>query len=420
MATVGIDSATGALRIGGKLVFPILVSNPPPAGADAPSERNALAEVASAGVRLVRTGFAQWNADTIDGQITAQRQLLDAYAARGLLGWVWLGDLPNLPTQPGSQAEQILRKTVNALKGHAGLGAWKGIDEPANPFRPAKVPAAGLVRAYKLVKQLDPNHPLVIIQAPQGTVADLTPYRPAFDITGADVYPVSYPPGTHVGGSNTDISVVGDVTRKMAQAAGAKPVWMTLQIAWTGTTPGADRPDVVPRFPSLPEERFMAYQAIVNGARGLNFFGGHLTQVTSPDDAPLGWNWHFYTRVLRPLLSELASADLAPALVSPNAQAHVTASAQDVELVARRAPQDLYVIAVRRGGSTSRVTFAGLPDRRDGSPLTTGRVLFEYVQRPLPPPIGAGSQVFRPVAVSGGAFRDWLGPHDARVYRFAL
>ena len=104
----------------------------------------------------------------------------------------------------------------------------------------------------------------------------------------------------------------------------------------------------------------------------------------------------------------------------PDAQAHVTASAGDVELVARRAPADLYVIAVRRGGATSRVTFSGLPDRRDGSPLTTGRVLFEYVQQPLPPPIGAGSQALRAVAVSGGAFRDWLGPHDARVYRFSL
>ena len=46
----------------------------------------------------------------------------------------------------------------------------------------------------------------------------LTPYRPAFDITGADVYPVSYPPGTHTKTGNRDISVVGDVTRKMVTA----------------------------------------------------------------------------------------------------------------------------------------------------------------------------------------------------------
>ncbi|MGZ4390304.1 MAG: hypothetical protein ACXVZL_13080 [Gaiellaceae bacterium] len=73
------------------------------------------------------------------------------------------------------------------------------------------------------------------------------------------------------------------------------------------------------------------------------------------------------------------------------------------------------MIAVRRGAATSRVAFTGLPAAVHG-----GQVLFEYVQEPLPPPLGAGKQVFRSVAVSGGAFRDWLGPHDARVYRFAL
>jgi hypothetical protein len=46
-------------------------------------------------------------------------------------------------------------------------------------------------------------------------------------------------------------------------------------------------------------------------------------------------------------------------------------------------------------------------------------VLHEYVQNPLPPPLG-GRQVFRSVAVRDGRFSDWLGPQDARVYRFAL
>jgi len=206
----------------------------------------------------------------------------------------------------------------------------------------------------------------------------------------------------------------------MGQAAGTKPVWMTLQIAWTGTTPSTSRPDLVPRFPTLLEERFMAYQAIANGARGLTFFGGHLTQVTSPADAALGWNWTFWTRVLRPLVSELGSTAVGPALVAPTVSPGVTASAGDVELVTRRNAQFVYVIAVRRGGTTTQVTFKGLPRRNDGTAIAAGQALFEYVQEPLPPPIGAGSQQFRPVTASGGSFRDWLGPHDARVYRFAL
>src|SRR5436305_9152707 len=157
---------------------------------------------------------------------------------------------------------------------------------------------------------------------------------------------------------------------------------MTLQIAWSGVVTSQKNPRHVPRFPTLQQERFMAYQAIVNGARGLVFFGGHLTQIATPADAAAGWNWTFWTRVLRPLVEELGSAALAPALVAPTAKLAVTASVAGVELVAREAGGFLNVIAVRRGGTTSRVRFSGLPQRIAG-----GRVLFEYVQDPPPPPI---------------------------------
>ena len=77
----------------------------------------------------------------------------------------------------------------------------------------------------------------------------------------------------------------------------------------------------------------MAYQAVVNGARGLVFFGGHLTEIATPADAAAGWNWTFWERVLRPLVSELSSPELAPALAAPNAKLAVKASAAGVELV---------------------------------------------------------------------------------------
>ena len=260
----------------------------------------------------------------------------------------------------------------------------------------------------------------MITQAPLGSVASLVPYRPAFDITGADIYPVAYPPGQHSDLPNKDISVVGDVTKKMVDAAGGKPVWMTLQIAWSGITPNQQRPGLVPRFPALQEERFMAYQAIVDGARGLVFFGGQLTQVMRPSDAQLGWNWTFWELVLRPLLVELTSPSILPALIAPVAQTAVTASAAGMELTARRSGNFLYVIAVRRGGTTSRVTFSGLPPKQGGGQLAVGQAMFEYAQDPLPPPIQPDKQQFRYVQVQNGSFKDWFGPHDVHVYRFNL
>jgi hypothetical protein len=362
---------------------------------------------------MVRTGHNAWAPSEIQAQVAAERRTLDALHARGLQGWLWLGDLTNLPATSNSPRARMLARVADGLQSHPGLAAWKGVDEPANPERPKPVPPAGLVRGHARLKQIDPVHPLVIIQAPLGTVAQLKPYIPAFDITGADIYPVSYPPGTHAGTRNRDISVVGDITKKLVAAAGGKPVWMTLQIAWSGVLPTKTRPDVVPRFPSLPAERFMAYQAIVDGAHGLNFFGGHLTQIATPEDAALGWNWTFWNLVLRPLVEELSSPELQPVLTAPPADAKVKTATTGMELTARVHGSSLYVIAVRRSGGPSRVRFTGLPAR-----FRTGRVLFEDVQSPPPPPITAGRQAARPVQVAGGAFSDWFAAHDVHVYRF--
>lgn len=418
---VGIDGATGSLVVNGQKFFPLGVSDPPPLGSAAAGGNDAWAEIASAGANFIRTGRSDWSLAQIDQQVAQERARMDHAGAHHLLCWPRLTEAAaNLPTTANSPAEQLLVRIVNGLQDHPALGAWKGVDEPANPNRPAVIPAAGLVRAYARLKQLDPNHPVVVTQAPLGSVNDLVRYRPAFDVTGADIYPVGYPPGEHSDLPNKDISVVGDVTKKMIQAAGAKPVWMTLQIAWSGMLPRQQHADLVPRFPTLLQERFMAYQAIVNGARGLVFFGGDLTAVMRPRDAQLGWNWTFWELVLRPLLIELGSPSVRPALVAA-AVSGVRASAADVELTARDDGTHLYVIAVRRSGTlTNRVTFSALPRRHDGTHIAAGEVVFEYAQAPLPPPIDPTKQVFRRVTVANDSFSDWFGPHDTHVYRFAL
>ena len=409
---------TGALLVEGRKLFPIVLSNAPPLGAKAPNGNDALAEIAAGGASFIRAGRPDWSLESLDQQLAAEREVLDAAAEQGLHCWLQLGNVPDLPDRAPAATEQLLTSLVGELKDHPALGAWKGIDEPANPNRSARIPAARLERAYRKLKAVDSAHPVVITQAPVGALAKLTPYRPAFDITGADIYPVSYPPGKHAGRRNRDIGVVGTVTEKMVRAAGGKPVWMTLQIAWSGVIPSQQHPDTVPRFPTLKQERFMAYQAIVHGARGLSFFGGHLTQIARPADAQLGWNWTFWSQVLQPLLGELTSDSVAPALIAPRARRSVKTRTKGVELVTRQDADFVYVIAVRRGGGTSEVSFTGLPNRRNGRPLAGGEVLFEYEQEPLPPPVQPDRQTFRTVRTANGRFRDWLGQHDVRVYRF--
>jgi hypothetical protein len=370
--------------------FPIVLSNGPP--------EDRLGEVAASGVTMIRTGRGDWSAAAAETQIAAERARLDAAQAHGLQAWLWLGALQNLPASAPSPQQELLTLVVEGLRDHPALGAWKGHDEPRNPFTPGlSVPPANLERGLRAIKALDPDHPVVVVQAPRGPVQSVAAYRKSFDVGGVDIYPVSYPPGVHTDQRRKDIGVVGDVTRWIRAAAGTKPVWVTLQVAWSGVLPPHP-----PRFPSSDELRFMAYQAIVAGARGLSFFGGHLTQVATPADARDGWNWTFWRESLQPLVQQLASDSLAPALTAP-AGANVAASVKDVELATRRTAQFTYLIAVRRGGTTSRVQFTGLPKGLRG-----GEVLFEYE-----------SGAFRSVAVSDGTFTDWFGPYDVRVYRFA-
>ena len=200
MSTVAIDS-TGCIVIDGQKVFPIGLSEAPPLGGKTRDGRDAWAEVASAGANFVRSGFREWSLAQIDNQIATERGRMDAAAAHGMYCWPRLGNAGDLPPATGGQPsvpEQLLVRIANGLKTHPALGAYKGVDEPAW----GGVAPAGLTRARTKLRTIDPDHPVVITQAPLGSVASLIPYRPAFDITGADVYPVTYPPAVHTRTAN--------------------------------------------------------------------------------------------------------------------------------------------------------------------------------------------------------------------------
>lgn len=224
----------------------------------------------------------------------------------------------------------------------------------------------------------------------------LRAYNPAADITGADIYPIGFPPGGHSLETNKEISMVGDYTRRMMEVAEGKlPVWMILQIAWSGVI----KTNKTLRLPTFHEERFMVYEAIINGARGLMFFGGHLPQAMNERDRQLGWNWTFWDRVLRPVIEEIGEkSPLYPALLAPASGLPVKCSAPDVEFCVREVGNEIFVLACKRGNSTREVQFSGLP-----ADATGGEMMFESPRR---------------VAIVKGAFKDWFAPYEVHVYRF--
>src|SRR5581483_10832350 len=286
---------------------------------------------------------------------------------------------------------------VDTFRNHPALGLWKNYDEAWW----GGISVSNLLNGYVVIKQEDTNHPVVQTHAPRGTVTNLQPYNVAADVLALDIYPVtstgsaSNPPIT-----NTQVSQVGDWTQVLSQVAnGQKEYWLIEQIAFSGTTP----PDHQLVFPTFVQSRFMAYQAINNGARGLMFFGGNIAATLDAQDAPLGWNWTFWTNVLKPVVQQLGDKSvLANALVAPASTLPVTMSgttAPDVEFCVREVPPYVFILASKREGATVNVTFSGLP-----SWAANGEVLYESP---------------RTVTAQNGQFTDSFAPLDVHVYRFS-
>jgi hypothetical protein len=384
-------TADNVLVINGRKVFPIGFSPGPPNNGKTPGGADALQELRDAGALLFRiTQTTDWDSTVVSNQQVA----LDWAYQHGMFCWVNLRELSKFGAGD-TATESALRNVVETFKNHPAVGLWKNFDEAWW----GGVSVADLQRGYDVIKQEDTNHPIVQTHAPRGTVQDLQPYNAAADILALDIYPVGYPPGANSLLTNKEISMAGDWTDFLGQVAnGQKQTWMIEQIAWSGVTP----PSKTLRFPTFAQERFMAYEAIIRGARGLMFFGGNIAATLTPQDAALGWNWTFWNDVLKPVVKQLSDNSLlADALVTTNSALPITMSGTtfpDVEFCVREVSPYLYILASKREGATIPVSFSGLP-----SWATTGELLYESP---------------RIVTVAGGQFTDWFGPFEVHAYRF--
>jgi hypothetical protein len=252
-----------------------------------------------------------------------------------------------------------------------------------------------MIAAYKLFHQLDPNHPVIIIQAPMKASLPLENYRDTGDIFGVDIYPVAYPPGNHSDLPNKEISLVADWTKIIHDTMKPKPVWMTLQVATMVTA----APGKTLRMPTFAQQRYMAYAAIINGARGINFQGGERPLSLTERDSKLGWNWNYWRKVMRFLAEELGEkSPLQPALVAADSKLPIKLQgADDIEYLVRETAGDLYILAAKREGKTQQVKFTGLP-----AGTSSAEVMFEEPRK---------------VEVKDGVLQDWFGPNEVHVYQ---
>jgi hypothetical protein len=398
--------ANGTFLLAGQPIFPIVLAKPPPFDGTTPSGADALDEVVTAGVNLFKVGPPgpgeppyRWQTWT-DAAIENAKAWDAAALARGAHTWINLDTISR--AIPGKPSETLLRKVVTSLLGDVsarGIGLWKGADEPWWGHYPPSI----LQFPYCFVtgrgdpswcagrEPLDGSHAWVTIEAPRGTADDLSPYSAVTDTHGVDIYPV----GGRI--ADPDLHQVGTWTQTVESITPNHSVWTTLQICFSGSS--------VPTggyvLPTRLQERFMIYDSIINGARGLAFYGGNFTRCQTASDQALGWNWTFWNDVLADLVMEVnADSPLASVLVNPASTHRPTSSDPTTEVISRhaRGSNDLWVIAARYGAGTADVTISGLPRA-----ITSGDVYTEG----------------RSVSVKDGSFTDSFDRWGVHVYRFS-
>ena len=333
----------GTVVMDGRKVFPIILAKGPPAAG--------LREVAAAGVNFVKVGPAGAWSDADLAQTIADNR---AAAVAGIHTWVNLSAFAQL--RPGGWRESLLGYVVGMLEADpsfAAVGMWKGADEPWRyRMRPASLRFAYCLATGRGPRgwcagrtPLDRRHLWVTVQAPRAGVWSLAPYAAVTDIHGVNSYPIA------IGDPDPDLGEVGSWTDVLTAATPRRSVWTTLQICWRWSYDAAGGV----ALPTTEQMRFMIYDAIVNGARALAFYGGQNPKCWGQLDAAGGWNWTFWERVLQPLVRDL-SGPINVALVNPGSTRELPTSNRAVRAIRRGE----WVIATS-SADAGEVTIDGVP-----------------------------------------------------------
>jgi hypothetical protein len=377
---------SGTVVLDGRKTFPIVLAKGPPA--------DGLREVGSAGVNFVKVGPAgPWTEADIAGTIGWNR----AAAAAGIHTWINLSSLSR--ARPGGWHEELLRHVIGSLEADPSgraIGMWKGADEPWRfRMRPASLRFAYCLATGRGVRRwcagrlpIDRDHLWVTVQAPRAGVWSLSPYSEVSDVHGVNHYPIA------IGDSDPNLAEVGSWTNVLRWATPNRAVWTTLQICWSWSYDAAGNV----ALPTFEQERFMVYDAILNGARAIAFYGGQNPRCWGQLDAAGGWNWTFWERVLEPLVREIgAGSPIAAALVNPGSTRALATSDPTVQAISRRGRNgETWVIAARSGEGAQPVTIGGLPADVSAASVYTER---------------------RSVPVTGGALTDVFDRWSVHVYR---
>jgi hypothetical protein len=222
--------------------------------------------------------------------------------------------------------------------------------------------AGGFLKGYQHLRQQDPAHPVWMNHAPRNQLRDLSLFNQAADIVGCDIYPAPWSTNTHTDLPVKTLAAVGAYTNRMQAASPTKPVWMVLQgCGWADLDANASEETIrLKRRPKFKETRFMAYDAVVHGARGILYWGTSYIEKDSE-------MWEDLLRVAKEM------SDLQPVLSAPDADLAVSVEIgptwasveQAVEVLPKRVKGKTWFVVVNEYHEPLSYTITGM-DALDG------------------------------------------------------
>lgn len=265
----------------------------------------------------------------------------------------------------GKALEDAIRPEIEAFCDHPALLSWYIADEPEyNSVSPERLQAA-----YRLVKQLDPYHPIGVCIA---ALSAMPKYVQSLDFIMSDSYPIPHMSVSHVGDS---------MDRAHRGTSNSKPVWVIPQVFGGG--------EFWYREPTAKEARVMTYLALIHGATGVQSFVRR-PPIANPG-SPVLWN------ECRNLAMEISQ--IAPAVLSAQAAPAVTSNLGQVQAKAFLDRGMLFVIAANTVNQPATMQL-----KIDGEFSGKASAIFER----------------RELEVKSGVLEDMIDGMSTRIYRIAV
>ena len=333
-------------------------------------------------------------------RVSADKVELDSAHTNNIKTWISIGSIKS--KNKSADIERIV-KLVYKFKDHPSLLCWEMEDEPAFTWNSAepRIKPESLIETYQLIKQEDPDHPVITNHGPVNLISTLRKYNSSTDIVACDVYPVIphgikptyalYPDGLQGDLLNPYISQVGEYTDKMKRVVNnSKPVFMVLQaFAWEMLKNEEERDLCMIRYPTYEESRFMAFNAIVHGATGIIYWGSNYT----PQPSLFMDDLNKVTRELA-VMQEILSAT--------NTELNITKEYHElgysidtgIEIVTKKVNDKYYLISVNSDKNPVKVSLSGFEKYKHVNVLNENRT----------------------VTIEKGKLTDFYKPFDVHIY----